>query len=109
MATTIAYSGPSATARVTMDGTAGNVEKITVDDKYRRCTITFRESDGTTTESGWFEFTGTDENAKTTAAFPVEAGGAYKLDLSRTQAKGTSVFYLAADSNSALAYLHLEV
>jgi len=100
---------PTDVARVTMDATPGNCEQITLPDWVRRVTVTFKQSDGATADAGWLEFDATDGAAIGTGAYPIASGGAYSFTLTEGKGKPVSapVIYLAADTASGFAYIHV--
>lgn len=100
----------SATKRVAMDATAGNVVEVTLPAWPRQLTVTFRGSDGTTATTGAMAWSGTDGAAQDVDAFPIGSGGAYSRRLSpgRSAPPSGLTVYLSCGVNSGYAYLDLE-
>jgi len=107
MAVTIADGGLIATGRVALDGTAANCTQITVNARYQRVTLTFKQSDGTTADAGKVASAGTDGAAIGNDHFPVPADNALAVSLggraSSQKAVAVDVF-VAADTNSAFCH-----
>lgn len=100
----------SATRRVAMDATAGNVVAVTLPRDVNKVTQAYKAADGTTDAGGAFALTGADGAAQVADAFPVASGGAYERQVAPGRARpGASVvLYLSCDTNSGYCFLDLE-
>ncbi|MCB9763933.1 MAG: hypothetical protein H6739_29450 [Alphaproteobacteria bacterium] len=109
MATSITGNLHNITQRVAMDSTAGNCEAVTLPTWAKKCTIAFKQSDGSTNDSGKLAFSGTDGAAIGTDFMPISSGGAYSFDVAGGGRDSSGlIIYIAADTNSAYAHIHVE-
>lgn len=112
MATTITGSPHAAgglTARVAMDGTAGNCEAVTLPGWARRVCVAFRDSGGSgTTGQISRGQTETDGAAISANAYQIESGAHIEMTLRPGRSAGAVTLYLACGGNSGFAYLMIE-
>ena len=108
MATTISGAGPHLSARVAMDATPGNVERVTLPPWVRVLTVTFLQSDGSA-DTGKIAWSGTDGAAIGNEHFPIASGAAYSYAVRSSRTKRpVHVVYIAGGTASGFAHVHCE-
>lgn len=93
------------TKRVTLEATAANAREIQLPTWARRIDLTFKQSDGTTDDSGALASSGTDGAAIGNDTIPIASGATYTVRLSAgREPTGGSIF---VRGGTASAYCHI--
>jgi len=101
-----AQAPPRQCMRVALDGTADNLTQVTLPEWATAVTVTFKQNNDSTDDSGFITFAGTDGATKGNNWFPIASGGAYTYAINAPD--DNSVIYLAAATNTAFAHLMFE-
>lgn len=102
-----ALTPPRQCGRAALNATADNITKVTLPAWARLVTVSFKQNDGATDDSGFIAFSGTDGASKGTNWLPIASGAAYQFEV-RPAPDDNSVVYLAAATNTAWAHLMFE-
>lgn len=110
MAATISYAGPFTVARVSLDSNVGDIVAVTVNGRYRRLVLTFKQAGDVLDDGGKFNFDATisDSAAIGNDHAPVPAGASREVILSRTQGGPTANYRLNLAGLTASGFCHVE-
>jgi len=108
MATSITFTGPFQTIRVAMDGTAGNLEQVTIDKRYNKASFYFTTA-AEAAEAGYIVLDGvvSDGGAKGNNWQIVPSGALVEVTLGRRLGADT-VLFLAGSSNTGFCHVAVE-
>jgi len=98
--------GPTYTYRSTMRA-AGTSTRVDLPDWARKFTVNFRQSDGTSADSGRLATSGTDDTAIGNNVFPCPSGAALEISVGPISS-GTRSLYLTGDTATGYAHIVLE-
>lgn len=101
-------AAPTFTKRVALSSTAGNAVAVTLPKRTRALTVTFKQSDGTTDDSGKITSSATESSPIGDDAYPIGAGvhfGGYPIGEGLSTAAEAPTVYLAGDTASGYAHI----
>lgn len=103
-----ALTPDNACKRVALEATATNAREIQLPNWARRVTLAFKQTDGTTDDSGALAFSGTDAAAIGNDVLPIASGAAYSFALTEGKQRPSSLsIYVTAGTASAFCHVHV--